>query len=120
MNDIFGELEAGLNNDGEAFMWLVIGCMIGMVLLVLSYWWIVVPSTIGIFLIMKRRFIMETVGKIKDILGATDKTTKMKLDAIAKHLKVKLVHVPEHYTCKSILTAKAPEVAKNEGTNSKL
>jgi hypothetical protein len=38
-----------------------------------------------------------TMNTIKKLLGITAMTGK--LDALAKHLKVKFTHIPEHYEC---------------------
>ncbi len=67
--------------------------------------WLVVPIILFSLLvpfianlIMKGENAMLT--SIKKALGIT--VINMKLEALAKHLKVKFLHVPEHYECKKI------------------
>lgn len=57
---------------------------------------LLVPITAN--LIMKGENAMLT--SIKKALGIN--VINMKLEALAKHLKVKYLHVPEHYECKKI------------------
>ena len=44
------------------------------------------------------------ISAIKNVLGI--KKINMKLQAFAEYLKVKLVHIPEHYECRELQTKK--------------
>lgn len=116
MSNFHRKAKAQYQRDGMFHMALAIGMVFiafgAFINLKLIFFGMICLILAGVAITLRGDIIMEQIKKIKEILKS-DKTTSMKLDAIARHLKVKLVHVPEHFACRSI----EKKEGANEGTN---
>jgi hypothetical protein len=90
------ELGKRIDDIGAAV--LVVICILIAGIIVVKFIWYVLPVILGVGTLLLIIFQGENIMKaIKNLLGLN--VLKMKLDAMAKHLKLKFTHIPEHYKC---------------------